>query len=184
VYAEYDCTVEQALEAMLYVWGKPVGAAEGFTYPPASPYGRRIEYFAPLPEMGPGAYANMTMRKDGGIIKNIFDRYVLLVRGDKEHGFTVVMQYVKPALKTQTQQVFAIALLTPLANGKTAYRISTRYQGQSYKVLGNISIGRAQIGFNKAKIKNVALEYGKRIRELKETGTIQDHPTDIGWGRD
>jgi hypothetical protein len=183
VYAEYDCTVEQALEAMLYVWGKPVGQAEGATYPPASPYGRRIEYFAPLPEMGEGAMANMTMRKDGGIIKDIFDRYVVLVRGDNEKGFTVVMQYVKPALATHTKQVFAIALLTPLPNGKVAYRISTRYQGQSYKVLGNISIGRSQIGFNKAKIKNVAYEYGLRIKELRETGTIKDRKTDIGWGR-
>jgi hypothetical protein len=183
VYAEYDCTVEQALEAMMYVWGKPTGAGEGETFPPANPYNRRVEYFAPLPEMGEGAYANMTMRKDGGIVKDIFDRYVLLVRGNKERGYTVVMQYVKPALATHTKQVFAIALLTPLANGKTAYRISTRYQGQSYKVLGNISIGRSQIGFNKAKIKNVAYEYGLRIKELKETGSIKDKKTDIGWGK-
>jgi hypothetical protein len=183
VYAEYDCTVDQALEAMKYVWGKPAGATEGETFPPANPYNRRVEYFAPLPEMGEGAFANMTMRKDGGIVKDIFDRYVLLVRGDKDQGYTVVMQYVKPALATHTKQVFAIALLTPLANGKTAYRISTRYQGQSYKVLGNISIGRSQIGFNKAKIKNVAYEYGLRIKELKETGTIKDKKTDIGWGK-
>jgi hypothetical protein len=183
VYAEFDATVEQALEAMMYVWGKPVGASVGHSFPPPSPYGRRVEYFAPLPELGEGAFANMTMRKDGGIIKDIFDRYILLVRGDRERGYTVVMQYVEPALKTLTQQVFAIALLTPLPNGKVAYRISTRYQGQSYKVLGNISIGRAQIGFNKAKIKNVALEYGQRIKELKETGTIKDRKSDIGWGK-
>jgi hypothetical protein len=183
VYAELEGTVDQALEAMLFLWGKPVGKESGLTYPSTAPFGRRVEYFAPLPELGPGAYANLTLRRDGGIIRDLADRYILLVRGDSTSGYTVVMQYVRPALRTTTQRVFAMALLRPLGDGKVSYRISTRYQGQSYKVLGNVSIGRAQIGFNREKIRAVAEEYRARINELRETGTIKDRKTNIEWGR-
>lgn len=183
VYAEFDAPVETSLEAMKFLWGKPVGAESGRTYPLPSPFARRVEYFSPLTELGPRAFANVTLRRDGGIVKDIADRYILLVRGDKENGFTVVMQFVKPALASGTKQVFAMATLRPLPNGKTAYRISTRFQGQSYKVLGNVSVGRAQIGFNRAKVRAVAEEYGAKIQELKTTGTIKDRPTNIEWGK-
>lgn len=183
VYAEMEGSVDQALEAMLFQWGKPVGKMEGRTYFTATPFARRVEYFSPLAEMGAGAYANLTLRRDGGIVKDLADRYVLLVRGDSARGYTVVMQFVKPALKTQTQRVFAIALLRPLGEGKVSYRISTRYQGQSYKVLGNVSIGRAQIGFNAEKVKAVALDYRSRLDELRKTGTITERRTDIEWGK-
>jgi hypothetical protein len=182
VYAEMDGNVEQALEAMLYVWGKPVGASAGKTHPAPSPFSRRVEYFAPLPQFGEGVFANLTLRRDGGIIKDLSDRYFFLVRGNKETGFTVLMQYRRPALKTYSKQCIAIAMLQPLPNGKTAYRISTRYQGQSYKILGNIGIGRSQIGFNREKVRAVAEEYNKRIVELKTTGTIKDKKSDIEWG--
>jgi hypothetical protein len=183
VYAEFDSTVEEALEAMLFSWGKPVGQTSGYTYPAASPFARRVDYFAPLLDLGPGAYANLNLRRDGGIIKDLADRYLLLVRGNSQEGYTVVMQFIRPALQTSTEQVFAMAILRPLPGGKTSYRISTRFQGQSYKVLGNVSIGRAQIGFNKAKVRAVAEEYRSRIQELRATGTIKDKKTNIEWGK-
>jgi len=183
VYAELDATLEQALTTMLYSWGKPVGKGEGRTYPAASPFARRVEYISPLPQLGEGAFANLTLRREGGIVKDIADRYIVLVRGDKQNGFTVVMQYVKPALKTLTQQVFAMAILKPTRDGKVAYRISTRFQGQNYKMLGNVSIGRSQIGFNRAKVRAVAEEYARRIEEYKTTGRIVDRNADIEWGK-
>ena len=184
VYAEFDATVDQALTTMMFLWGRPVGKTEGRTYPAPSPFNRRVEYQAPLPQMGPGVFANLTLRRDGGIVKNLADRYLVIVRGDKDRGYTVVMQYLKPALTTPTQQCIAIAILRPLPNGKVAYKISTRFQGQNYKVLGNVSIGRSQIGFNRAKVRAVAEEFGKKIKEYRDTGTIRDRAADIEWGKD
>lgn len=184
-YVEMDGTTDQALAALLMLWGKPLDAEEGFTYPAPSPFGRRIEYSAPMPEWGPGAYANVTLRRDGGIVNDLADRYLVLVRGNSQEGFTVVMQYVKPAspYETQTQQVFAIGIIRPGSTGKVTYRISTRYQGQSYKVLGNVSIGRAQIGFNRAKVREAMEAYRDRVKELKETGTIRQRKSNIEWGK-
>jgi hypothetical protein len=182
VYAELDGTVEQALEAMMHNWGKPVGAVEGKSHPEPSPFSRRVEYLSPLPNLGAGVYANLTLRRDGGIVKDLSDRYYFIVRGNKEEGFTVIMQYRKPALKTFSKQCIAIAMMQPLPNGKTAYRISTRYQGQSYKILGNISIGRKQIGFNREKVRAIAEEFNQRVIELRTTGKIQDRKSDLEWG--
>ncbi len=183
VYAEMEGSVEEGLAAMLFLWGRPVGEASGRTYPAASPFARRVEYSAPLPELGEGAFANLTLRRDGGVIKDLADRYILLVRGNAQVGYTVVMQYVRPALKTETQHVFAMALLEPMGEGKFSYRISTRYQGQNYKILGGIKLGRATVGFNREKVRAVAEEYRARIQELRLTGTIKDKKTDIEWGR-
>ncbi len=182
VYAELDGTVEQALEAMMHNWGKPVGASEGKSHPEPNPFSRRVEYLAPLPNLGEGVFANLTLRRDGGIVKDLSDRYYFIVRGNKEEGFMVIMQYRKPALKTFSKQCIAIAMMQPLPNGKTAYRISTRYQGQSYKILGNISIGRKQIGFNREKVRAIAEEYNQRVIELRTTGKIQDRKSDLEWG--
>ena len=182
LYAEMDGTVDQGLEAMKFLWGKPVGKEEGFSYPAPSPFSKRVEYFAPNADWGPGAYANLTLRRDGGIVKDLSDRYIFLVRGNSKDGYTVLMQYARPGGKTYSQACIAIAILKPMAGGKFSYRISTRYQGQNYKVLGNISIGRAQIGFNKEKVRAVAVEYRDRINELRTTGSIKNRAGSIKWG--
>lgn len=182
VYAELDGDVDQALEAMFHNWGKPVGMAEGKTHPEPSPFSRRVEYLAPLPHLGEGVFANLTLRRDGGIVKDLSDRYYFIVRGNRTDGYVVIMQYRRPALKTFSKQCIAIAMIQPLPNGKTAYRISTRYQGQSYKILGNISIGRKQIGFNREKVRAIAEEYNRRVVELRTTGKIRDKESDLEWG--
>jgi hypothetical protein len=183
VYAELDASAEQALTAMLFRWGKPVGKEEGNTYPAASPFSRRVDYFAPVADWGSNGFASLSLRRDGGIVKDMADRYMVLVYGDKDRGYDVLMQYIKPAGKTSTSRVFAIAMIRPLANGKTSYKISTRYQGQSYKVLGNVSIGRSNIGFNPEKVKAVQIDYANQLKELKETGNIKDKKTDIEFGK-
>lgn len=183
VYSEMDGTVAQVLETMLFRWGKPVGAAEGKTYPPGGQFARRIDYFAPNPNWGTGAYASLSLRKDGGIVKDIADRYIMLIRGNEKDGYDVFMSYVRPGGNTLTKQCMAIAIIRPLPNGKTSYKLSTRFQGQSYKVLGNVKIGRAQIGFNIAKVRAIQEETMGMLKELRTTGKIADKKTDIEWGK-
>lgn len=183
VYAEMDGTAEQALEAMLFRWGKPVGKMEGDTFPTANPFARRRDYFAPNSDWGPNGFASLTMRRDGGIVKDIHDRYLVLVHGDKDRGYDVLMQYIKPGGTTLTKQCLAIALIRPLPNGKASYKLTTRFQGQSYKVLGNVSIGRKNIGFNPEKVKAIQTDYTSQLKELRDTGTIKDKKTDIEFGK-
>lgn len=184
VYAEMVGNVDQALEAMLYRWGKPVAQSEGLTYPPGGVFARRVEYFAPNPDWGSMAYASLSLRRDGGIIKDIADRYLVLVRGDSQHGYDVLMQYIAPGGATLTTKVFALAMIRPVSEGKISYKISTRFQGQSYKVLGNVSVGRKNIGFNPDKVRGIQLEYAGNLKELRETGKISEKKSDIGYGRD
>lgn len=179
VYAEQSGSVKEALETMLYRWGKPTGAVEGKTYPPGGQFARRVEYYAPNPDWGPNAFANLSVRKDGGIVQNLTDRYLLLIRGDEAKGYDVLMQYLQPGGSTATQQVFAISLIRPVSPGKVAYKISTRFQGQSYKILGGVKIGRTQVGFNVQKIRAVQVESNGFLRELQTLGAIPDRKTDI-----
>jgi len=182
VYAEQNGTVREALETMLFRWGKPVGKGEGKTVPPAGNFGKRSDYFAPNADWGSSAFASLTLRRDGGIIKPIYDRYIVLLRGDDQVGYDVVMQYLKPAGPTETKQVFAIALIRPLPGGKSSYKISTRFQGQSYKILG-LKMGRSQIGFNEKKVRAIQVESAGLMKELQETGNIHDRKTGIDFGR-
>lgn len=85
-------------------------------------------------------------------------------------------------METSTEKCFAIAMLRPLPSGKVSYKISTRYQGQVYKILGSISIGRSQIGFNVSKVRAVQVESNGLLKELQDTGTIKDRKTDIKYG--
>jgi hypothetical protein len=182
VYSEMPGTVHEVFETMLYRWGKPAGATEGRTYPPGGPFSRRVDYFAPNPVWGPQAYASLSLRRDGGVVKDLADRYMMIVRGNDQEGYDIFMQYIRPAGDTKSEQCFAIAIIRPLANGKTSYKISTRYQGQNYKVLGNVSIGRKQIGFNVGKVRAIQVETLGMLSELQENGKIADHKTDIEWG--
>ena len=182
VYAEQAGTLTQALNTMLFRWGKPAGVAEGHTYPPGGPFQKRVDYFAANPDWGPQAYASLTMRRNGGLLQNLFDRYIVLIRGDETRGYDVLMQYVKPGGDSPTEKCFAIAILRPLPNGMVAYKISTRYQGQGYKILGSLKIGREQIGFNVQKDRAVQVESNGLLKELHDGGTIKDRKTDIEYG--
>lgn len=177
VYAMVNGSVDQALEAQLNVWGKPVGKTEGKTNPSPMPFSRRADWFAPNPLWGAGAYVNLEMRRDGGIIKNISDRYLLLVRGDSQKGYDVLMQFIGQAGESSTTNVLAIAIIRPLPNGKASFKISSRYQGQSYRILGDI--GRNTIGFSQSKVRQMQLNYVNSVNELRATGRIKDHDSDL-----
>lgn len=92
VYAEQTGTIQEALNTMLFRWGKPTNAAEGKTYPPGGNFQKRVDYFAANPDWGPNAFATLTMRRNGGLLQNLFDRYILLIRGDDTKGYDVLMQ--------------------------------------------------------------------------------------------
>ncbi len=182
VYAEQAGTMKEALHTMLYRWGKPVNAAEGKTNPPGGHYQKRVDYFAANPDWGPGVYNSLTIRRGGGLIKNIFDRYLMVIRGNEQEGYDIFMQYLKDGGQTSSENCFAIAILRPLGHGKVAYKISTRFQGQSYKILGGIKIGREQIGFSVPKVRAVQVESNGLLKELQETGTIKDRKSDLEFG--
>jgi hypothetical protein len=177
VYAMVDGNVDQALEAQLDVWGKPIGQMEGKTKPAPAPFGKRANWFAPNPAWGPGAYASLEVRKDGGIIWDLSDRYLLLVRGDSTHGYDVLMQFLGPVGTSSTTNVLAIAVIRPLPNGKASFKISSRYQGQSYRFLGDI--GRNTIGFSQSKVRGIQKSYVDSVTELRTTGKIVDHVNDL-----
>ncbi|NUM87700.1 MAG: hypothetical protein HUU37_00710 [Bdellovibrionales bacterium] len=179
IYAEMDGAPEQVLETMLFRWGKPVSMKEGKTYPAPSPFGKRVEYYAPMAELGPNAFVNMTMRHNGGIVQNLEDRYLMLIYPASQGGWDLVMQYVRPAGKTATTRSLAIAMIRPGKGGKTAFKMAMRYQGQNYGALGGL-IGRSQFGFNEGKVRDGQLGFHKMLQQLREKGAIEEFPSGIG----
>lgn len=182
VYAEQSGTMKEALSTMLFRWGRPANAEEGKTHPPGGPFQKRVDYFAANADWGPGAYASLTMRRSGGLLKNLFDRYIVLIRGNDTDGYDVLMQYLKAGGTTSSENCFAIAILRPVGPNKVAYKISTRYQGQSYKILGGIKLGREKIGFNIPKVRAVQVESNGLLKELQDTGNIKDRNSDLEYG--
>lgn len=179
IYAEMDGSPDEVLKTMLFRWGKPVDMEEGKTYPAAAPFGKRVEYYAKMPELGPNAFVNMTMRHNGGIVQNLEDRYLLLIYPSSMGGWDLVMQFVRPAGKTSTTRSIAITTIRPGKGGKTAFKMAMRYQGQNYGALGGF-IGRNQFGFNEAKVREGQLGFHKMLKQLREKGSIDEFPTNIG----
>ena len=62
-------------------------------------------------------------------------------------------------------------------DGKSSFKISSRYQGQSYRFLGEI--GRNTIGFNASKVRGIQKSYVESVVELRTTGRIKDHENDL-----
>jgi|GEM_PF-1738202 len=178
VYAEIQGTTDQVLEATLFLWGKPIGKTEGKTKPEAQPtHSKRADYFEPNAKWGPGAFANLEIRKNGGIVRDLSDHYLLLVRGDSAKGYDVLMQYVGPQGQSETSAVLAIAVIRPLGNGKTSHKIASRYMGQSYGILG--PIGRDAMGFNQTKVKGIEKRFTDYVNELRTTGKIADQTNEL-----
>lgn len=175
VYAEINASPEQVLEATLYLWGKPIGQAGGKTKPAAQPsHNIRADWLEPNPKWGPNAYANLEVRKEGGIVKPLSDHYLLLVRGDAKQGYTVLMQFVAPQGQTETTHVLAIAIIKSLGNGKTAHKIASRYMGQKYP-----SILRDTIAFSPSKVRQIEKRFTDYVNELRTTGKIVDQQNDL-----
>ena len=127
--------------------------------------------------------SSLTMRRNGGLVQDLFDRYIVLIRGDEIRGYDVLMQFLKTGGQSPTEKCFAIAMIRPLGSGKVSYKISTRYQGQNYTILGGIRIGRDQIGFSVPKVRAVQVESNGLLKELQDTGTIKDRKNDLEFGK-
>ncbi len=177
VYAEMDGSIDQVLDVMLYRWGKPIGKTDGETHPNGGMFSYRAEYFSPNQEWGPHGYANVSNRTNGGLLKDMDDRYLVLIYGDNIRGYDILMQYLAPHGKTATKKSLGIATMRPLPNGKTAFKITTRYQGQSYNI--PLIDGRSVFGFNESKVRAVQKEFSDMLKDYRSGGKFKQTSSDL-----
>lgn len=172
-YGIVDAPVEMALETIMFRWGKPVGQAQGTTYPTDPVYGFREEKLEP--QWGEGAYRTITHKTGGGVAKEMHDVYSLLVRGDARSGYVLVGSFIgkEGRNQTQTTSFITIVMLKPTADGKTDYRVAGFHMGQNYGFLG-IEHGRKNYGFNRDRIRGGQKEFYDQVAELKKTGKITE----------
>ena len=176
VYAEMDGTIDQVLDVMLFRWGKPIGKADGETHPNGGMFSKRVEYFSPNLEWGSNGYVNVSNRTNGGLLKDMDDRFLVLIYGDNVRGYDIVMQFLAPHGRTATKKSLGIATMRPLPNGKTAFKITTRYQGQSYNI--PLIDGRSVFGFNESKVRAVQKEFSDMLEEYRSSGKIKQNSMD------
>lgn len=172
-YGLVDADIKTTLEAVLFRWGKPVGAASGVTYPSDTLYSFREEKLEPM--WGPGAFRTVTHKTGGGVAKDMNDLYTLLVLGNEREGYTLIGSFlgVDGKLVTQTVGGLTLIMLKPTADGKTDYRVAGYHLGQSYAFFG-IEFGRRNYGFNRDRIREGQKEFYGQVAELKSTGKITE----------
>jgi hypothetical protein len=170
-YGVLDVTVAQALETILFRWGKPIGAAQGVTYPADIVYSSREERLSP--DWGAGSFRTITHKTGGGVAKDMNDVFSLLVRGNDRAGYTLVGSFLSKEGNNATTTTSSITVITlrATADGKTDYRVAGYHMGQSYAFFG-IDYGRKNYGFNAGKIREAQKEFYKQAAELKKTGRI------------
>lgn len=136
---------------------------------------RREESYVFDAAWGPGAYFNRSykMRANRSFVRDLMDSYANIVRGDATRGYDVIFQLLGkgcpaaselPANKcaTETKANFTIVMLRPLPDGKTAYKISGRFIGQSYGL--PITDGVNTIGFDVSKFRSGQVEFGEQSK--------------------
>ena len=170
-YAEVDASVNHALEASLFLWGKPVGQREGTTYSYDPVFNFRQETISE--KWGARDYQTLSVRRQGGIMRDLSDQVAVTVRGNEREGYTLVGNFLAPEGKSETTGLLVIVTMRPLPGNKTDYRLSARQLGQSYAFLGK-DVGRKTIGFNLQKLRGGMASFIKTIIELKETGKIKE----------
>jgi hypothetical protein len=170
-YGQLNAPVSVVLETVLFRSGKPVGKTEGTTYPHDSIFGFRQESLRE--RWGQGAYYVTNKKTGGGIVRDQNDSYTMLVRGNAERGYLVLSSFLAPVGATETKSALTIVRLVPLPGGRTDYRISSRFMGQSYGFFGK-EAGRANFGFNVTRIRQGQLEFYAQVKELMETGKISE----------
>ena len=170
-YGIIDAPVDTVLETILFRWGKPVGAASGITYPVDSVFSFREEKLETF--WGDRSYRCETKMRGGGVAKDQNDTASLLVRGDALAGYTIVGNFFGPNGSSPTTSSISIMLLRPLEDGRTEYRVSGRYTGQSYSFFG-IEFGRKNYGFNVSRIRAGQKDFYGQVQELKATGKITE----------
>jgi hypothetical protein len=170
-YGEIDASVELVLETLLFRSGKPVGLREGTTYPIDSIFGSRRETIRE--RWGASNYFITNQKTGGGFVRDQNDSYSTLVRGNAQEGFVILSSFFAPIGPTETQSALTFVRLRPLPGGKTDYRTSARFVGQSYGMFGK-NAGRASFGFNATRIRQGQIEFFALVKELKDTGRIPE----------
>ncbi len=170
-YGVVDAPIRTVLETVLFRSGKPVGQKEGTTYPVNSIFNSRRETIRE--RWGADSYYITNRKTGGGLVRDQNDSYSMLVRGTPEKGIVVLSSFLAPVGPSETKSSLTIVRLKLLPNGKTDYRISSRFMGQSYGFFGKEN-GRANFGFNVSRIRAGQLEFYGQVRELKETGKISE----------
>ena len=127
-YGVVDAPIELVLETVLFRSGKPVGKTEGSTRPVDSIFGSRRETIRE--RWGAGAYYITNNKTGGGLVRDQNDSYAMIVRGSPQQGYLVFSSFLAPVGVTETKSAFTIVRLRALPDGKTDYRITSRYQGQ------------------------------------------------------
>lgn len=171
-YAIIPAPIGTVLEAKLFTWGKPVGRAEGETWPFDSVFSRKHDTIRA--KWGAGNYYSTSDTSGGGIVKNLHDDYTLLVRGSDAEGYTLYAGFFAARESSPTTSHISIVMLKPLPGGRTEFRQSVRQQGQSYKIFG-IDYGRRNFGFNAAKVREGQKQFFASVNELKTTGKIREN---------
>jgi hypothetical protein len=177
-YGVVNAPIQVVLETILFRWGKPIGASAGVTYPFDMVFGFRQETLAP--HWGPTAYRTETLMKSGGVAKDQSDVSSLVLRGDATNGYDLVGSFYGAKGKTASTSSISIIWLRPTGEGKTEYRVSGRYTGQSYALFG-IEFGRRNYGFNLAKIRQGQKDFYAMVEELKTTGKIRERRPNSGF---
>ncbi|MCO5141708.1 MAG: hypothetical protein M9962_01305 [Oligoflexia bacterium] len=170
-FMEIDAPVETVLETMLFRWGKPVGAAEGKTFPYDFVYGFRRE--ALTREFGENTYKTFTIKTNGGIAKDQNDSFTLMVRSDEKGGYELLGSFFAPMERTSTSSFFTLMKMQPMGPNKTAFRVTGMHTGQSYGFLG-IEYGRKNFGFNLLKIREGQKEFLGQVYHLRDKGWIPE----------
>jgi len=171
-YGIINSPVAKVLETILFRWGNPIGSKTGgVTYPVDTVFSYREEKAQLM--WGANSYRVETVMKGGGVAKDQSDISSLLVRGDASRGYMIIGNFFGALGKTPTTSSMSIMLLTPTADGKTDYRVSGRYTGQSYKMFG-LDFGRKNYGFNVNRIRNGQRDFYLMVDELMRTGKITE----------
>ncbi len=169
-YLLIDAPVNVVLETILFRWGKPIGATSGVTYPIDNVYSYRQEKLEPFWGQ---AYRTETVLRGGGFAKDQNDVCSLVVRGNNESGYILVGSFFGPNGRTASTSSLTVITMNPTADGKTEYRVSARYTGQSYMTFG-LEFGRRNYGFNVSRIRQGQKDFMNMVQELKNTGKISE----------
>lgn len=171
-YAIIPAPIQTVLEAKLFTWGKPVGKAEGETWPFDSVFSQKHDSLTA--KWGAGNYYSTSDTSGGGIVKNLHDDYTLLIRGSDADGYTLYAGFFAARQNSPTTSHLSIVTLKPLPGGKTEFRQTVRQQGQSYKIFG-IDYGRRNFGFNADRVRQGQKQFFATVNELKTTGRIKEN---------
>lgn len=165
--------------------GLPVGAKErgwkeGATYPNDKLFEYRREKFSDMTDVwGPGAHFNTSIKQrsteGGSFVKGLSDAYAVFARGNAKAGYDIVFQFLGKACfpeeeqklddcNSLTKSSFTILMLRPIDEKRTAFKMSGRFNGQSYQTFREV--GYWEVGFNAPAFLRGQFEFNVQARKL------------------